>query len=110
MTIELDHGKITQLLTQGARHLDTSTLSALADARQIALKKQSMRAPVFVISSGHWTQNLLSHSTQQWLFAGLLVAILLVLTSYWQHAHEQKISELDVAILTDDLPIEVFVD
>lgn len=110
MTTELDPGKIARLLTQGSRQLDANTMSALADARRNALKKQSVHAPVFTLSTGRWTHSLIPHSAQQWMSAALLVAILAAAAGYWQHAHEQQISELDVAILTDDLPIEVFVD
>jgi hypothetical protein len=110
MTTKLDPGKIVLLLTQGARQLDTATLSALADARRDALKKQSVHAPVFALNFGRWTHNLVPHSAQQWLITGLLVAIFVFSAGYWQHAQEQQISELDVAILTDELPIEVFVD
>jgi hypothetical protein len=31
-------------------------------------------------------------------------------TNFWQPSEEQQISELDVAILTDEMPLEVFVD
>lgn len=111
MTTGLDPGKIARLLTQGIRQLDTTTLSALAGARQNALKRQSIRAPVAALSTGRWTHSLIPHpSLHQWLVAGLLVAVFAVAAGYWQHAQEQQISELDVAILTDDLPIEVFVD
>lgn len=111
MTTGLDPGKIARLLTQGIRQLDTTTLAALADARQNALKRQSVRAPVAALSTGRWTHSLIPHpSVQQWLVTGLLVVIFVVAAGYWQHAQEQQISELDVAILTDDLPIEVFVD
>jgi hypothetical protein len=40
----------------------------------------------------------------------LLAAILFEGTSYWQNVQEQQIDETDVAILTGDLPIEVFVN
>ena len=110
MTTELDPRKIAQLLTQATRQLDATTLSALVDARQNALKRQSVRAPVFTLSAGRWTHDLMPHSAHQWLFTGLIVVILAVSAGYWQHAQEQQISELDVAILTDELPIEVFVD
>jgi len=110
MTTKLDPVKIAQLLTQSSRQLDTSTLSALADARQNALKRHRVRAPAVALSTGRWTHNLIPHSGQQWLVTGLLVAILVLATGYWQHTQEQQISELDVAILTDELPIEVFVD
>ena len=116
MTNELDPRKIAQLLTQSTRQLDAATLSALFNARQNALKRQSVRAPVFALTptpahtSARWTDRLVPHSAQPWIAAGLLAAILVAGTSFWQHAQEQQISELDVAILTDDLPIEVFVD
>ena len=110
MTTKLDSGKIAQLLTQSSRQLDTSTLSALADARHNALKRHRVCAPAVALSTGRWTHNLIPHSGQQWLVTGLLVAIFVFATGYWQHTQEQQISELDVAILTDELPIEVFVD
>jgi hypothetical protein len=110
MTTELDPGKIAKLLTQSSRQLDKGTLSALADARQNALKRQLVRTPAVALSTGRWTHNLIPHSRQQWLVTGLLVAIFVLIAGYWQHTQEQQISELDVAILTDELPIEVFVD
>ncbi len=112
----LDPKKIAQLLTQSTRQLDEATLSALINARQNALKRQLVHAPVFALTpasahtSARWTGRLMPHSAQPWIAAGLLAAILVAGTGFWHHAQEQQISELDVAILTDDLPIEVFVD
>jgi hypothetical protein len=40
----------------------------------------------------------------------LLLVIVAGATSYWDHSREYEMSHLDLAILTDDLPIEVFVD
>ncbi len=110
MTIELDPGKVARLLTQGSRQLDAEIVSALAGARQNALKRQALRVPVATLSTGGWTHSLIPHSAQQWLSAVLLVAIFAAAAGYWHHAREQQISELDLAILTDELPIEVFVD
>jgi hypothetical protein len=110
MKTDLNLGKIAQLLTQSSRQLDGSTLSALVDARQKALKRQLVRAPVFALSTGSETHSPISDSIQQWVVSVLFVAMLIVGTSFWHHVQEQQISELDVAILTDDLPIEVFVD
>jgi len=110
MTAHLDPGKITQLLTLSTRQLDENTLSALNNARQLALKRQAVHAPVFALNTGRETHRLIPDSIQQWVVAGLLVAMLIAGTSFWNHVQEQQIDELDVAILTDDLPIEVFVD
>ena len=110
MTAELDPIKFTQLLTQSSRQLDDATLSALANARNNALKRQSAHSPVFALTTGSWAQSLIPHSAQQWLATGLLAVMLVIGAEFFQHAQEQQISDLDVAILTDELPIEVFVD
>jgi Protein of unknown function (DUF3619) len=116
MTNELDPGKIAQLLTQSVGHLDTATMSALVKARQNALKRQSVRTSVLSLSPAStntpvlWSDRLIPHSVQPWIATGLLVAVLIAGTNYWQNIQEQQIDETDVAILTDDLPIEVFVD
>jgi hypothetical protein len=116
MTNKLNPGKIVQLLTISTQQMDEATLSALANARQNALNRQSVRAPVFTLASAsahssvRWTDRLIPHSVQPWIAAGLLAAILFAGTSYWQNVQEQQIDETDVAILTSDLPIEVFVN
>ncbi len=116
MISELNPGKIAQLLTKSTQQLDESTLSVLANARQNALKRQSVRAPVLTLTSAsahsslRWADRLIPHSLQPWIAAVLLLAILFAGTSYWQHVQEQQIDETDVAILTGDLPIEVFVN
>ena len=110
MTDKLNPERIAQLLTQSTRQLDSGTASALKNARQKALQRQSSRAPVFTLATSRFAHLLVPFSTHQWISAGLLAALLVVGTSYLNHAHEQQIAELDVAILTDDLPIEVFVD
>lgn len=116
MSHELNPEKIVQLLTKSTQQLDNSTLSALANARRNALERQSSRVPVFTLTSGsghssvRWTNRLVPHSAVPWIAAGILVAILLAGTSYWQHVQEQQIDDTDVAILTSDLPIEAFVN
>lgn len=116
MTNQLNPEKIVQLLTKGIQQIDESTLSALAKARLNALNRQSTRAPVFTLTSAsahttvRWAGRFIPHSAQPWIAAGLLAAILFAGTSYWQNVQEQQIDETDVAILTGDLPIEVFVN
>lgn len=110
MTDKLNPKRIAQLLTQGTRQLDSGTLSSLSNARQKALERQSVRVPVFTLTTGRWAHLLSPLINHQWLSAGLLAAMLVIGTSYLHHFQEQQIADLDVAILTDDLPIEVFVD
>jgi hypothetical protein len=118
MNTELDPGKITQLLNQGTRQMSGQVLSALNRARQNALEKHSVRAHVFNLapSSGmHTDTHRWAHwpglrSVQHLAIVILLAAIVISGVGYWHHAEEQQIGELDVAILTDELPVEVFVD
>ena len=101
--------RIAQLLTRAAQQLDDDTVTALRLARNVALEKQSLSRPVFVLSAAHSIRWLMPHSTHQWIAAIILfVAILFSGVSYWQH--EIDLSHLDTAILTDDLPLEIFVD
>lgn len=110
MTDKLNPKRIAQLLTQSTRQLDSGTLSALSNARQKALQRQSVRVPVLTLDTGRWAHLQLAFSAHPWMSAGLLAAMLIIGTGYWHHAQEQQIADLDVAILTDELPIEVFVD
>lgn len=110
MTANLDPEKITRLLTLSTRQLDQSTLSALSRARQNALERQSVRTPVFALSTGHGTRHLAPSPIRIWLVAGLLIATILIGMGYWNHLQEQQIDETDLAILTDDMPIDVFVN
>ena len=116
MTNGLDTGKIAQLLTQSTRQLDAATISALFNARQNALELQSSRASVLTLNpaSAHtparWSERLIPHSAQPWIAGALLIIVLLAGTGYWQTVQEQQIDETDVAILTDELPMDVFVD
>ena len=102
---------IARLLTRAAQQLDDNTAAALRRARNVALERQSQSKPVFVLNTGHGMRWLMPHSAHQWLATIiLLAAILFGGLSYWHHAQENDLAHLDTAILTDDLPLEVFVD
>jgi hypothetical protein len=110
MITNLDPEKITRLLTLSTRQLDQSTLLALSSARQNALRRQSVRAPVFALSTGHGVHHLIPSPIRLWVVAGLLIATTVIGMGYWNHLQEQQIDETDLAILTDDMPIDVFVN
>lgn len=109
---QINHEKVAELLTHGTEQLDSQVLSSLRQARAFALQKQRQPVRVFSLGTvGHRAHELMPHSTQQWVAAViLLAAIAFGVTSYWQHAQEHQHSQLDIAILTDDMPIEIFVD
>lgn len=102
--------RIAVLLTRAAGQLDGDTVAALRRARNIALERQAQRKPAFALSTGHGAHWPVPHSTHQWAATMLFMAALAAGMSYCHHADEYETSHLDVAILTDDLPMEVFVD
>jgi len=66
---------------------------------------------VFALSTGQGAHWLMPHSTHQWVaVAILLVAMLFGGITYVHHTQEHDLAHLDAEILTDDLPLEVFVD
>jgi Protein of unknown function (DUF3619) len=101
---------IAQLLNRSAQQLDDDTLAALRAARHAALSKQRVSAAAATLSSGHQLHFHLSARAQKWIITVLVAATLISAWSVLQHQHEQQINELDIAILSDEMPIEVFLD
>lgn len=102
---------IAGLLTHATERLDDDTLAALRRARNLALKRQILNQPAFTLSTGHGIHWPAPHTPHQWMaMAVLLIALLAGGISYWHHTYEHEMSHLDVAILTDDLPMEIFID
>ncbi|MEI7455544.1 MAG: DUF3619 family protein [Nitrosomonadales bacterium] len=104
----LNQQHIIRLLNSSTDQLDDSVLSALREARTVALEKQRVAEPVFSLSAiGHRAHHLMPHSTHQWVATTIILAAILIgAIGYWQDTP----MPLDMEILTDDLPIEVFVD
>lgn len=106
---EIDPKRIARLLTRAAERLDADTVAALRHARNRALQRQAATKP-FSPGTGHHIHWPLSHAIPQWVGSvALLLAIVAGSIGYWHHAMEEM-SHLEVAILTDDMPMEVFVD
>lgn len=102
--------QIARLLTRAAQQLDDDTVAALHRARNRALSRQVVRRPVFALDAGHNLHLPIPHTSRQWMAAAILLAALAGGIGYWHHAREHEASHLDIAILTDDLPMEVFID
>lgn len=105
---KFDHQQIARLLTRGTEQMDGEIASALNRASAIALQKQRVHEPVFSLHAiGHRAHNLIPHSRPQWFATVVLLATIAIgVANYWQTTQVP----LDIDILTDDLPIEVFVD
>lgn len=117
MSQKIHPEKIRQLLNRSLAQIEQPALERLREARVQALARYDARntAPSFAWA-GHSSRsgnsiNLRHKSYYYWGGAILLAACLFSGAAYWQHATtEQDISEVDIAILTDDLPMHVYVD
>jgi hypothetical protein len=110
MNTELTPQQITRLLNEGSRPLDEPTLVALSKVRKSALEKQKFKSHVWVFAGHpvpHWTKPHIEHP---WLIALLLAAALFIGADFWQNDLDQQNCDIDIAILTDELPLEVFLD
>lgn len=106
---------IKELLDKSSSQLAPHTLENLRSARINALEHQRTQHSVPVLSwlghQGKQHESFRSSKSLNWLIAALLAACLIIVASYWHtHVTEHEISEVDLAILTDDLPIHAFLD
>lgn len=100
---------IRQLLNRSVARLDPPTLKHLVGVRTQALDRYGALAtqPVFAWAGfGHFGHSRMHY----WASAALLAFFLLGAASYWQQTAEHDNSDVDIAILTDDLPMDVYVD
>jgi hypothetical protein len=104
--------RIRHLLDQGTR-LDAGTADKLRRARELALSRQRPEpAPVLA-----WADNVLGHG---WGWAGLSARVLLpaaalivALAGIYNWQEKQRLAEvveIDSQLLTDDLPIDAYLD
>ena len=90
-------------------------MDKLQSARRFALKYQqeTKQAPVVAWLTQHGLvghHSTMGHKTLNWGMATLLLLVLLGGTYYWQHANDHDPADIDIAILTDDLPVDMYVD
>jgi hypothetical protein len=109
MNPEIDPHQVIHLLTQYSRPLDNETLSTLAQAREKALGKKT-ESSSWMIAGHVFSLPHPPYIQHQWLIAGLFAATLLIGIDVWQDTQDQQNCDIDVAILTDELPLEAFVD
>ncbi len=91
-----------QLLNRSLAQLDPSTLAALRRAREEALARHAA-------SEQAWWNFGRRRVAATWLATVLIMlSVFGGISYYWQQTHDN--SETDLAILTDDMPAEVYVD
>jgi len=115
MGIKLKISEVSQLLDRSAAQLDTATNDKLHAARRNALQFRQVkhRTPVMAwlnehgVLGGHDSR---SHTALNFGLAALLALTIAGSWGYWQHSRTSDYSEVDLAILTDELPIHMYVD
>ena len=109
--IDMDNEKIKHLLNRSITRLEQPVLAKLRHARvQAVSRHESRRASPALVWAGNFSW---SHSPQKihfWAAALLVIALLLGTATYWNQAVESDTSDVDIAILTDDLPMHVYID
>jgi len=115
MGIKLKIEDIQHLLNRSTSDLSTDTLDKLQRARRAALQHQQTTQPTAVRAwlsqheiIGHHPSP--QHRVLNWGLAALFAVVLVSGVSYWQHTSERDHSAIDIAILTDDLPVHMYVD
>lgn len=108
--------RIVRLLDYSADHLDQTTRERLIEARKVALSRyKEQPEPVWGLAlAGHAMTrdagNRLAYA--RYLMAGAALIAALIGIVYWQNASgpANDIAEIEAGLLTDDLPINAYLD
>ena len=110
---ELSHENIKQLLNHSVAQLKQPTLTRLHHARKQAMARYATRCvePVYA-RAGHaiWHAFGAQHKSRLWATTLLVAIILFSATAYWNQITKSDTTDVDIAILTGDLPIHFYVD
>jgi hypothetical protein len=108
--------KIVQHLDFGADHVEPATRERLLEARKIALSHyQAGAQPAWGLA---WAGQAMSRRGEQhflgprYLIAGAALIAALIGIAYWHggSAPPNELAEIDVGLLTDELPINAYLD
>jgi len=106
-------GKIVQHLNYGADEIDAATRGRLLAARKEALSHYKAKPePVWSLAWAGHTLSVGGHrfETRHLIAVGALIAALIAMV-YWQNlGPSNEIAEIDLGLLTDDLPINAYLD
>ena len=106
--------QIVQRLNGGLDNIKQGTLYQLQSARQKALDRyRGARQPVFGLAvAGNAASSLGSNRyfNARYIAAAALLVLSLIGISYWQFVVSNDIADIDVSLLTSDLPINAYLD
>ena len=104
---------VRQLLNRSTGEIDRPSLERLRNAPMQALERYDARSavPAFAWAGlGHFGRGARHGMAYYLAGAVLLAACLYGGATYWQQMAEHDSSDVDIAILTDDLPMDVYVE
>ena len=116
MKSDLNTYKIKELLNTATTQLSPEILDKLRMARTRALNRQRVhqRLPVLAwLGGNHSGQHETHHFSKPklWLMGAVLATCLISGGAFYRnHLIEHEIVDVDIAILTGDMPINVFLD
>ncbi len=103
MNNHMNTNEIRQLLNRSAGQLEQNTLAGLRKAREQAMLRHDPGAQGRWAWVGNW-----KHSPAAWVATLLLTLSLVGGGAYYWEMHDN--SDVDLAILTDDLPANLYVN
>ena len=110
-TTDVDTKKIKHLLNHSATRLEQPVLAKLRHARDQAVARyESRRVSPALVWAGSFSWSHSPQKIQFWMAALLVITVLLGAATYWNQEAESDTSDVDIAILTDDLPMHVYTD
>ncbi|MDO8991138.1 MAG: DUF3619 family protein [Sideroxyarcus sp.] len=109
MNDKLNTAEIGNLLDQSTGQLQQGTLNSLRAARRQALQHQRVSASRINRDGTLHGHMLLPQRALKWVAAAVVATLLAINLTYWNAASETDYSHIDIAILTDDLPVDMFV-
>ncbi|NCN88294.1 MAG: DUF3619 family protein [Gallionella sp.] len=111
MGIRLNRQEFTALLDEAARQVPAGVGERLAIARRIALQRQAQRNPLQAFLYQRIAALAVPAQRHRIGWSAALLAVLLLAAALqWQPAPVHDHSALDLAILTDELPVSMYVD
>jgi hypothetical protein len=111
MNLKLDHKEIKGLLDSTVAKMERTTTDRLQTARQQALRHQRTTTSGWESRNGVLHGHLhLSQRALNWIFAAIVASALAISLTNWDNLYEHDHSEIDIAILTDELPVDMYVD
>jgi len=107
---------IVKQLEHGVQNMEPATRERLAAVRRAALARYQERpAPVLGLA---WAHSAVTGRSEhrvhaaRYVIAGAVLVLSLAGFAYWQSmgSNTNDISEIDISLLTDDLPINAYLD